>query len=150
MPSGLYVLGSAAGGRRNLMTLNWATQVSTKPKNIAVSIEAAAVTLGLVHDSGAFSLNIIKRDDRPMVRKFAKPVEDTGDPHSLAGFEVDAAPSGSPILSQALAWLDCEVRQELPLGSHTLFIGEVVDCGGAPPEDAEVLRIEDTRMSYGG
>jgi flavin reductase (DIM6/NTAB) family NADH-FMN oxidoreductase RutF len=150
MPSGLYVLGSRADGRRNLMTLNWASQVATNPKLVSVSVEVGAVTHGLVQDGGAFSLNIISRQDRSIVRKFVKPLEDGGDPGSLAGFEIKAATTGSPILATALAWLDCEVRHELPCGSHTVFIGEVVDCGGEPEEDSEVLRMEDTRMSYGG
>jgi flavin reductase (DIM6/NTAB) family NADH-FMN oxidoreductase RutF len=41
------------------------------------------------------------------------------------------------------------VRQELELGDHALFVGEVVDCG-APDEDAPLLRTEDTRLNYGG
>ena len=150
MPSGLYVLGSAAGGRRNLMTLNWAAQVAMKPKMLAVSVEVQALTHGLVREGGSFSLNILSRDDRPIVRKFVKPVDDTGEPGELGGFEVKTAATGSPILAKALAWLDCEVRQEVPFESHTVFLGEVVDCGGEPADDAEVLRMEDTRMSYGG
>ena len=150
MPSGLYVLGSAAGGRRNLMTLNWAAQVATKPKMLAVSVEAQALTHGLVREGGSFSLNILARQDRAIVRKFVKPVAHTGEPGELGGFEVKTGATGAPILAQALAWLDCEVRQEVPLDSHTVFLGEVVDCGGDPADDAEVLRMEDTRMSYGG
>ena len=150
MPTGLYVLGSAAGGRRNLMTLSWANQISTKPKLVAVSVEEGAVTHALVHDGGGFSLNILDRGDRAIVRKFVKPLDDDGEPDSLAGFAVRTASTGSPILAEALAWLDCEVRHELRFASHTLFVGEVVDCGGDPAEDSEVLRMEDTRMSYGG
>jgi flavin reductase (DIM6/NTAB) family NADH-FMN oxidoreductase RutF len=51
----------------------------------------------------------------------------------------------------AVGWLDCEVRQKLPLGSHSLFVGEVVGFGfGEGGEEAEVLRMEDTKMNYGG
>jgi flavin reductase (DIM6/NTAB) family NADH-FMN oxidoreductase RutF len=150
MPSGLYVLGSAAAGRRNLMTLNWASQVSTKPKLVAVSVESGAVTHRLVQEGGSFSLNILNREDRSIVRKFVKPLDDTGDPDHLAGFEVKAASTGCPILAQAAAWLDCEVRHDVRFDSHTLFVGEVVNCGGEPAEEAEMLRMEDTRMSYGG
>ena len=57
--------------------------------------------------------------------------------------------TGAPILADAAAWLECEVRHELGCGSHTLFVGEVVGCGGEP-DGLEVLRMEDTRMSYGG
>lgn len=148
LPTGLYVLGGQAGGRRNLMTLNWATQVSTDPKLVAVSVEAGAVTHGLVADGGAFSLNVLDREDRAVVRRFVKPLDDDGRPDELAGFPVRTATTGVPILAQARAWLDCRVWETVGCGSHTLFVGEVVDCGGEPGE--AVLRMEDTRMSYGG
>ena len=150
MPTGLFVLGSASGGRRNLMTLNWGMQVATNPKIVAVSIEAAAVTHALVRDGGVFSLNIISRADRAIVRKFVKPLDDDGDPSRLGGFDVVTATTGAPILSTAVAWLDCQVTSVLELGSHTLFAGLVVDCGGEVGDDTEILRMEDTRMSYGG
>ncbi len=153
MPSGLYLLGSAAGGRRNLMTLNWATQVASDPKLLLVSVEREALTHRLISESGVFTLSILRRDDRAVVRKFVKPAADDGT--TLSGLAVEGAPSGAPVLSQALAWLDCEVRTCVDAGSHTAFIGEIVDCGaeqGAAREEAafEVLRMEDTRMSYGG
>jgi flavin reductase (DIM6/NTAB) family NADH-FMN oxidoreductase RutF len=150
MPSGLYVLGSRAGSRRNLMTLNWASQVASDPKLLAISIEAAAVTHTLVHEGRVFSLNILDRNDRAVVRKFVKPLDDQGDPSELAGFPVRSHVTGAPILEQAAAWIECEVRQEVPCGSHTLFLGEVVGCGTRTSDDFEVLRMEDTRMNYGG
>jgi flavin reductase (DIM6/NTAB) family NADH-FMN oxidoreductase RutF len=149
MPSGLYVLGSAAGGRRNLMTLNWAMQVGVEPKLIAVSVELAALTHGLVQQGGCFSLNLIRREDRAVVRKFVKPLDDSGEEGVLAGFPVFTAASGAPILAASAAWLDCAVTASLPFGSHTLFVGEVVDCGDLA-EGTEILRMEDTRMNYGG
>ncbi len=148
LPSGLYVLGSRAGGRRNLMTLNWATQVATEPKLLAVSVEESAVTHQLIRDGQVFTLNVLARADRAAVRRFVKPLEDGGDPADLAGFAVHEAATGAPVLDIAVAWLDCRVHQEVPCGSHTLFLGEVVDCGG--PGADEVLRMEDTRMNYGG
>ncbi len=150
LPSGLYVLGSAASGRRNLMTLNWATQVATDPKLVAVSVEVGAVTHELVTSGGAFALNVMARADRALVRKFVKPLPDDGAPESLAGFGVRTAATGAPILTSALAWLDCRLWQSVPCGSHTLFIGEVADCGMGDDAGREVLRMEDTRMSYGG
>jgi flavin reductase (DIM6/NTAB) family NADH-FMN oxidoreductase RutF len=57
--------------------------------------------------------------------------------------------SGPPILAAAAAWLECEVRHALPCGSHTLFVGEVMDCGGET-DGLDPLRMEDTRMNYGG
>ena len=48
MPSGLYVLGSRAGERRNGMTMNWVTQLSFDPKLVGVSVEREAFTHELV------------------------------------------------------------------------------------------------------
>jgi flavin reductase (DIM6/NTAB) family NADH-FMN oxidoreductase RutF len=42
------------------------------------------------------------------------------------------------------------VRQAVDLGAHTLFVGEVVNAGFQAAEDTPVLRMEDTRMNYGG
>jgi len=150
MPTGLFVIGSRAGERRNLMTANLVVQVSHDPKQVAATVEKDAVTNALIAEGGVFSVNIIDREDRAIVRKFTKPVELDADAKTLNGFPFHDGRTGAPILDQALAYVECEVRQTVDVGSHTLFIGEVVDAGFQKPEDTEVLRMEDTRMNYGG
>jgi flavin reductase (DIM6/NTAB) family NADH-FMN oxidoreductase RutF len=149
LPSGLYVLGSVAAGRRNLMTINWVMQVSTDPKLVAVSIETEAYTHELVSEGGVFALSILAREDRALVRKFVKPLTDDGQPDQLGGFAVRTAATGAPILATAASWLDCTVTESVACGSHTVFLGQVSDCGDIQ-EGLEVLRMEDTRMNYGG
>jgi len=150
LPSGLYVVGSRAGERRNLMTLNWATQVSFDPKLVGISVEKTAVTHGLIAEGGSFTLNTVAREDRAIVRKFTKPVEVDAEARTLNGFPYHDGRTGAPVLDQAVAFLDCEARQDIELGNHTLFLGEIVDCGFQKAEETEVLRMEDTRMNYGG
>ena len=82
------------------------------------------------------------------MRKFTKPVEVEG--NTLNGFPFHDGVTGAPILDQAPAYVDCEVRETVEVGNHTLFIGEVVDAGFQADEETEVLRMEDTRMNYGG
>ena len=149
-PSGLFLLGSRAGDERNLMTINWVTQVSFDPKLVGVGIEKTAVTHRLVAEGGAFSVNTIDREDRAIVRKFTKPAEWDGGASTLNGFAVHDGVTGVPVLDQAPAFVECEVRNPVDVGGHTFFIGEVVDAGFQADEDTEVLRMEDTRMSYGG
>jgi flavin reductase (DIM6/NTAB) family NADH-FMN oxidoreductase RutF len=149
MPSGLYLLGSAAGGRRNLMTHTWAMQVSMQPKLLAVAVRDDALTCELVRQGRAFSLCFLEREDRAIVRAFTKPAVEGPEPGMLGGVAVRTGTTGVPIISAAAAWLECEVRQDLEVGDHTLFVGEVVDCA-APNEDAPLLRTEDTRLNYGG
>jgi flavin reductase (DIM6/NTAB) family NADH-FMN oxidoreductase RutF len=169
MPSGLYVVGTRAGGRRNLMTISWVTQVATDPKLVGIGVESSSVTHGLLLEGGVFALSLLARRQRALVRRFAKPVDecdvdDATGAGTMEGNAVHAASTGAPVLDVAVAWIDCEVRHVLPLGSHGWFVGEVVDCAevgpgppgatepesGAEPGSEGVLRMEDTRMNYGG
>ena len=45
--------------------------------------------------------------------------------------------------------MDCEVRHSLDLGTHTLFVGEVVDAA-IHDDEARAASMSDTRMKYGG
>lgn len=148
MPSGLYVIGSRSDDRRNGMTLNWITQLGFEPKQIGISVEKTALTNELIRDGHAFSVNMISRDDRDMVRKFTKPVTVEGS--QMNGYPFHDGVTGAPILDDALAYLDCRVSSNVDMGDHTFFVGEVMDADFQKPEDTPVLRMEDTRMNYGG
>jgi flavin reductase (DIM6/NTAB) family NADH-FMN oxidoreductase RutF len=150
MPSGLFIVGSRAGDRRNGMTCNWTTQLGFDPKLVGVSVEKDAVTHQLISEGRVFALCIVDREDRAIVRKFTKPVEVDLEARTLNGFPFHDGVSGAPILDQAVAYVDCELRSTVDVGSHSLFIGEVVDAAFQKDEEAPVLRMEDTRMSYGG
>ena len=151
MPSGLYVIGSTDGADdRNAMTANWVTQLSLDPKLVGVSIEREARTHELVDSGGCFSVCVVAREDRAIVRKFTKPVDVDLTAKTLNGFPYIERATGAPILSQSVGFLDCEVRERVAAGGHTLFIGEVLDSGFLKDEATPVLRMEDTRMNYGG
>jgi len=150
MPSGLYVLGSRAGDRRNGMTMNWASQLSFDPKLLGVAIEREALTHELVAEGGVFALNLVAQEDRAIVRKFTKPVEVDLAASTLNGLPFHDGVTGAPVLDQAVAFLECEVRQTVDLGGHSLFVGEIVAAGFLRGEDTTVLAMHDTRMNYGG
>jgi flavin reductase (DIM6/NTAB) family NADH-FMN oxidoreductase RutF len=151
VPSGLYVVGSTdGGGRRNGMALNWLTQVSFEPKLVAIGVEADAVTHTLIEASGVFTVCLIAREDRAIIRKFTKPVEVDLVARTLNGFGFHERTTGAPVLDCSVAFIDCRVHDAPRYGNHTLFVGEVVDAGFLGAEDVEVLRMEDTRMNYGG
>src|SRR3954462_3866832 len=119
MPSGLYVVGSRGGDRRHAMNLNRATQVRAQPKLLGIGVEMEAFTHELIERSGVFSLCIVSREDRAIVRKFTKPVEVDNAAMTLNGFAFRDGRTGAPILTQAVAAIECEVRQPVDCGSHT-------------------------------
>ena len=150
MPYGLYVLGARSAERRNAMTMNFVSQVATNPKLLAASVWKEALTHELVSQGGVFVINLLDREDRAIVRKFVKPVDVDLDAMTLNGFTFHEGRTGAPILDQAVAFVECEVREQVDCGDHTLFVGEVVDCAFQKGEETPVLRMEDTRMNYGG
>jgi flavin reductase (DIM6/NTAB) family NADH-FMN oxidoreductase RutF len=152
MPSGLYVIGSTdRAQRRNGMTANWATQLSFDPKLVGIGVEREAFTHELIDAGGVFSLCLVDREDRAIVRKFTKPVAVDLDGHTLNDFPYfDGPVTGAPVLTQAVAYVECEVRERVAVGNHALFLGEVVNAAFLKDEETPVLRMEDTRMNYGG
>ena len=153
LPTGLYLIGSRQGDALNLMTANLVVQVCLEPKLVGVAVEAESVTADLIRRGGGFSVSILARQDKDVVRRFVKPVQDVerdtaGEVTAMSGHRVhEVGPARLPVLAHAAGYVACAVVQQDPLGSHTLFIGEVGEVGGEP---VDVLRMEDTRMHYGG
>lgn len=147
IPNALALVGSAHDGERNAMTTSWITQLSMEPVLIGIGVDNSAVTHRLISASGAFTVNLWDSDDTRVFVKFSKPAVDDGD--TLNGRAVTTATTGAPIFDEAIAWVDCEVRHTLDLGTHTLFVGEALD-GAIRDDDARAASMADTRMKYGG
>jgi len=166
LPTGLYVLGTVGepgSGPWNLMTINLVTQVATAPRVVAFSVEADSLSAALISSGGVAALSVIAREDRALIRRFVKPasaveVDPALGTGSISGEPVAIVGSGAPVLRAAPAWLDLEIVGSTALGSHVLHLGKVVGAaaseafvaGRASDRAFEVLRMEDTRMSYGG
>lgn len=147
IPNALALIGSRAGDERNGMTASWISQLSMEPVLIGVAVENTAVTHRLITDGGAFTVNLWDAEQTRVFVKFSKPA--TYADGTLNGRPVTEATTGAPVFTEAIAWLDCEVRHALDLGTHTLFVGELVD-GGIDDDDPRAAAMSDTRMKYGG
>lgn len=147
IPNALALVGSRAGDERNAMTTSWITQLSMEPVLIGIGVDNQAVTHRLIAAGGCFTVNLWDAADTKVFVKFSKPARDDG--AALNDRPVRAATTGAPVFDDAIAWVDCQVRHTLDLGSHTLFVGEVVDAG-IRDEDAQAASMRDTRMKYGG
>jgi flavin reductase (DIM6/NTAB) family NADH-FMN oxidoreductase RutF len=147
IPNALTLVGSRAGDERNAMTTSWVTQLAMEPVLIGLGVDNKAVTRRLIADGGSFSVNLWDAEDTRVFVKFSKPAAYADG--ALNGRPVRDGATGAPIFDEAVAWLDCAVRHTLDLGSHTLFVGEVVDA--AIVDDAKrAASMADTRMKYGG
>lgn len=147
IPNALALVGSRAGDEWNGMTTSWITQVAQEPVLIGIGVDTAAVTHRLIADGGSFTVNLWDASNtRPFV-KFSKPATKEG--MELNGYAITEGRTGAPIFTDAIAWMECEVRQAVDCGSHTFFIGELVDAA-VVNDEAVPASMSDTRMKYGG
>jgi flavin reductase (DIM6/NTAB) family NADH-FMN oxidoreductase RutF len=147
IPNALALIGSASDGEWNGMTASWVTQVSMEPVLIGVGIDNKSVTHRLIAASGVFSVNLWSPEDTRVFVKFSKPAVREGD--ALNGRPVRLGRGGAPIFEEAVAWMECEVRNAIDFGTHTFFASEIVDAGATEDEE-RAASISDTRMKYGG
>jgi flavin reductase (DIM6/NTAB) family NADH-FMN oxidoreductase RutF len=147
IPNALALVGSRAGDEWNAMTTSWITQLAMEPVLVGVGVDNDAVTRRLIADGGSFSVNLWSSEDTRTFVKFSKPATKEG--MTLNGRAIREGVTGAPVFEEAIAHLDCEVRHTHDLGSHTLFIGEVVDAA-IRDDDARAAAMSDTRMKYGG
>lgn len=160
MPYGLYIIGSRLDEGPNGMMADWVMQVAFDPRLVAVSIENDAHTLANINRSGVFSVNLLSAEEFSLAAKFAQPyygskVKGRGSPardeihHKLDGVRHEpGAHTGCPVLTDALAWLECHVHMTVPLGDHTLVIGRVVD--GVVLREGDPLTSTITGWPYSG
>ncbi|MYH76334.1 MAG: flavin reductase [Acidimicrobiaceae bacterium] len=147
IPNALALIGSRSGSERNGMTASWITQLSMEPVLIGVGVDNTAVTHRLISEGGSFTVNLWNAEDTRVFVKFSKPA--TYADGTLNGRAVKEATTGAPVFTEAIAWMDCEVRHAVDLGTHTLFVGELVD-GDIQVDEARSASMSDTRMKYGG
>ena len=152
--SGLYVVGQhrrrraaqrddrSTGPRRCRSTRSWSASASSD----------GAFTHELIDGGRVFALCVIDREDRAIVRKFTKPVEVDLDGEDAQRVPVRRRRSPARRSStRRSAYLDCEVRQAVDVREpHVLHRRGGRRRLPASDEETEVLRMEDTRMNYGG
>lgn len=147
IPNALVLVGAASGEEWNGMTTSWVTQLSQEPVLIGISVDNDAVTHRLITEGGAFSVNLWSSEDTRVFVRFSKPAVREGS--TLNGRPVRVGKTGLPIFEEAIAWIECRVVQAHDLGSHTLFIGEIVDLG-INDDETRAAALSDTRLKYGG
>lgn len=132
------VLVSAAGGAGdgNFLTIAWAGVVCSSPPMLSVGIRPSRFSHGLVNLTREFVVNI--PDAARLEGVDVAGVWSGGEHDKFAELGFTALPAskvGAPLIAECPVNLECVVRHQLALGSHDLFIGEVV----ATHYDEEVL-----------
>lgn len=124
---GVYVISTKLGDKVNAMTAAWVARASFSPPLITVSIGKTRFSHDMIKASGVFAINVLGPDNIDVGKHYGLKSGKKTD--KFAGVEYDTKTTGSPILRDCIAWMDCKVVGSLDAGDHTLFIGEVLDAG---------------------
>ncbi len=122
--TGITIVTAAHEGTQHGMTVSSFTSLSLEPPLISVSLNQTSRTHGLVSASGHFGVTILADDQEEISNRFAGRIPDTDD--RLAGLDLETIVSGAPLITGGLTFFDCRVSQSIPVGTNTLFIGEVL------------------------
>jgi flavin reductase (DIM6/NTAB) family NADH-FMN oxidoreductase RutF/rubredoxin len=136
---GMYVIGSRMGDRLNGQIANTVFQITSEPPTIAVSINKTNLTYQFIKESKVFTASVLCQDTPlSFIGRFG--FKSGRDINKLEGIGYKIGETGAPvIIENAVSYIEAKVLQEIDVGSHTIFIGNIVD--------AEVLN-EKPCMSY--
>jgi len=148
IPHGVFIVGTHQDGRLNAFTATWLNQVSFTPPLVAVGIRKDSHSFAMIQASRVFSINILGKQQKPVAEHFVKPATTPGE--KLADVPHRPGRTGAPILEEAIAHVECEVREIAnQAGDHAVVIGEVVEAG-VRDKEALALTLADTGWHYGG
>lgn len=147
-PYGVYALTVAYSGEEHGMTANWVTQAGFEPPMVVVAVENTSKTIGMIRDAHYFVVNLLAAEQRELAGKLGRSSEQA--PQKLKGLKTKPAPvSKTPILAEALGWVECRAVASLPAGDHTLVLGEIVEAG-VENADGQPLMLAEAGFKYAG
>ena len=125
---GLYVVTSGEVGKFNGQIANTVFQVTSEPSTVAVSINKQNYTHECVRSCRQFVVSVLA-ETAPMTLIGRFGFKCGRDTDKLEGVATRAGRTGVPIVTDhCVAFIEAEVKGEMDCGTHTIFLGEVVEC----------------------
>jgi flavin reductase (DIM6/NTAB) family NADH-FMN oxidoreductase RutF len=125
LAGGVSVITAGTGMERTGMTVTSVSSLSMEPPSLLVCINRAASTWPVLRRRGAFAVNILGASHRDVAERFSGKGGVKGAARYVGASWITLV-SGSPILADALAGIDCEVEDALERYSHVIVVGRVL------------------------
>jgi flavin reductase (DIM6/NTAB) family NADH-FMN oxidoreductase RutF len=140
--SGVTIVTSTdADGRPTGLTASAFTSVSLDPPLILVCVSHKSQSYPAMRDRGRFAVNFLRAEQQDLSRRFATTRLDKFD-----GVPYRMGELGLPVLTEALAYVECETANAHVEGDHTVFIGRVDACGTEAGEPLIYFRGQYARL----
>ncbi len=120
-PTGVTIVTGMTDDGPAGLTIGSFTSVSLDPPLVGFLPMESSVSWKAIESSGSFCVNVLGIEHADLCWRFAK---STGD-NKFDGVAWEVAPSGSPILAGAVAWIDCTIESVQEMGDHLFVLGRV-------------------------
>lgn len=138
---GVYVIASGNVKEKNAFIATVAVQVTSQPVQLAIACNKNNYTADFIEKYGNFSVSVVKREYAPaLLGNFG--FQSGRDIDKFAKYDcIYGKNTGVPIVTEdCLAWFECKLSQKMDVGSHILYIGEVLD--------AKTLTLNESPLTY--
>jgi flavin reductase (DIM6/NTAB) family NADH-FMN oxidoreductase RutF/rubredoxin len=123
---GLYIVSSGDKYKGNAYISNTVFQVTSEPAQFASCCNKDNFTSGIIEKTGAFAVSILHTDATPSTYGTFG-YKSGRDMNKFDGMIIKYGQTGVPIvLNDSMAFIECKVVKQIDLGTHIMFIGEVV------------------------
>ncbi|MGA0201269.1 MAG: flavin reductase, partial [Prochlorotrichaceae cyanobacterium] len=121
---GLYIITAQKGEVRSAMLASWVAQASFEPLGFTVAVAKDRAIEALMQVGDSFVLNVLEEGNyQALMKHFLKRFPPGAD--RFAGVKTQTAQNGSPILVEALAYLECAVTSRMDCGDHWVVYCQV-------------------------
>ena len=131
-PTGVVVITAPGDPAPAGLAVGSFTSVSLDPPLVGFFVGKGSSTWPLIEAAGRFCANILGDHQEEVCRVFAAKGADR-----FAAISWRSGSSGSPIIDDAVAWVDCRIWATYEAGDHTIYIGRVI--AGDAREGAPLL-----------
>jgi len=122
--NGIYILTTCHKNEINGMIISWVTPISYKPPLLMAAIHPNRYSHHLIEQSGCFALHVLAQNQTDLLENFKR-----SDPEErFKSIQWTTGKTGCPVLKNCVAYMECEVKESLTPGNHTLFFGEITQA----------------------
>jgi flavin reductase (DIM6/NTAB) family NADH-FMN oxidoreductase RutF len=121
--SGVTIVTTEHEGKPYGMTVASFASLSLRPPLVLICIEKGIKSHDAIAAAGTFGVSILGHHQADISGRFASKIDE-----KFAGVTTRRGTLGVPLISSALCSIECRVRDRLPGGDHTIFVGEVMEA----------------------
>ncbi|MFB2772585.1 diflavin flavoprotein [Pelatocladus sp. BLCC-F211] len=131
---GLYIITAQKGDVKSAMLASWVSQASFKPLGISIAVAKDRAIESLMQVGDKFVLNVLEEGNyQSLMKHFLKRFAPGAD--RFEGVRTQPAQNGTPILTDALAYMECEVTSRMDCGDHWI-VYSTVEAGRVSKSEA--------------